>query len=250
MSFGRQSWTYEEAKEFFRQASEDEEWSWEKDTTWKDIRENPIAFLAILGQSVSLVSLMLTSNTSGTLALAFYFPSLVKYLNQQQTSRGRIPRDTILQKVKTSQHIPEESAKVPTQPSGGKSLGRNIRLKRKDLAQLLVDHLEEIILACSKVKADIPLEESDDTPLPSLSLQEIRAELEENESESFTHEELEHFCFQLKDQVRLLHFSFLIAFRTSSILTSCCFSPSSHQTLKFGLTSKVAFIMLLMSSIF
>jgi hypothetical protein len=106
--------------------------------------------------------------------------------------------------VKTSQNNPEEeSAKLSTQASGSKSLGRNIRLKRKELAQLLLDHLEELLLSCSKVKPDNPPpEEPEDTPLPSLSLQEIRAELEDNDSQSFSLEEIEHFCFQLKDQVR------------------------------------------------
>lgn len=45
----RNSWTYEEAKEFFKEASKEDEWSWEKDTTLKDIQENPLAFVAILG---------------------------------------------------------------------------------------------------------------------------------------------------------------------------------------------------------
>jgi hypothetical protein len=45
----RDDWTYEEAKEFFKQTSDDGEWSWEKDTTLRDIQDNPLAFLALLG---------------------------------------------------------------------------------------------------------------------------------------------------------------------------------------------------------
>jgi hypothetical protein len=169
---------------------------------------------------------------------------LFKYFNQQQPSRGRIPRDTILQKSKS---IPEkEFVKLPPQASGTKSLGRNIRIKRKELAQLLVDHLEELIFSCSKVKSDPSLfSEEMETTVLSPSLQEIRAELEKNQTKSFTCEEIEYLCFQLKDQViflSLLSFPLCLTLRRkSSIPTFSCCNPSSHPTLRPLLSSKSTF---------
>ena len=91
-----------------------------------------------------------------------------------------------------------------------KSSGRNIRLKRKELAQLLFDYLEELILLSSRYKIESTnnLEIESSTKLPSLNL--IREELENKQIITFTEEEIEHFCYQLKDQVKIIIVTILL----------------------------------------
>ena len=55
----RNRWTYEEAQRFFKETSKDDDWSWEKDTTIKDIYENPLIFLLLIGRNSSILLLFL-----------------------------------------------------------------------------------------------------------------------------------------------------------------------------------------------
>jgi hypothetical protein len=155
------------------------------------------------------------TNPIATIVLAIYFPSLLKEFSQP--SRAKISRESLVQKVKSSQQTAQPASAASseaTKPSSSKPIGRNIRLKRKELAQLLVDHLEELIVYSSSrlrpLRGGTGDDERENEPRPSAdpssplpSLYQIRSELETNEKEpSFSFEEIEHFCFQLKDPVR------------------------------------------------
>jgi hypothetical protein len=211
----------------------------------RDIRDNPLVFLAILGLSLSLVSWNSLIIAIATIVFVIYFPSLLKELSHP--SRAKNSRESMVQKVKQQQHQTsftdkrENSKLLSSSPSEGgtklttsKPLGRNIRLKRKELVQLLVDHLEELILfSSSRLKPHSGVDEhpSDLSSSSSSSptLQQIRLELESNGKESFNFDEIEHFCFQLKDHAS--HPILSLSNSTSSIRISLIHTFSSCNLL-------------------
>lgn len=151
-------------------------------------------FLIIIKIIITIVSI----------GVSIYFPTIFKYITQQ--SKSKPSRENILQKVKNNLESENSSSQSNNNNSNNnqsnnqknnsnqKSFGRNIRLKRKELSELLFDYLEELALYCSRNKVN-----------NQISLDDIRKELEKNQTVSYSDEEIEHFCIQLKDQVNKIN---------------------------------------------
>ena len=194
---------------------EEDSWSWKKDTTFKDITENPVMTLLVLGNIHRLTCIpaskvLLYSPMKGTLVLAYSFPSILRQYQQSKTkAAGKEKREALLQKAAS-----QPPSNIVVGANSGSGRGKNsIKIKKKELYSLLTELIDALVIevATSIAKDEQKCDEGKSNQHEKSTLSEISTgeglKIEWGDlggADGITDGHLEDFCLGIKNQVHAM----------------------------------------------